>query len=137
MNENDFYENFGIPDTEIGAGKYNTQLIVNTFGENGVKYAAKACYNLVHNGYSDWFLPSTGELWTACYSGVFPSNGLSGNDPNVSESGYYWSSNISNISSDAILSQLHPKPGQSIVESEYPIYGQPNYPHKVRAMREF
>jgi len=48
---------------EIGSGRRNTQLIVeflNSRGESG--FAAQLCASLDFNGYSDWFLPSTGEL---------------------------------------------------------------------------
>ena len=44
----------------IGTGKSNTETIVQRHG-NGT-YAAKLCYDLVLNGYSDWFLPSKDEL---------------------------------------------------------------------------
>jgi hypothetical protein len=45
--------------TVIGTGNTNTNLIVAVQG-NG-NYAAKICYDLVLNGYSDWFLPSRDE----------------------------------------------------------------------------
>ncbi|MBK7764083.1 MAG: hypothetical protein IPI46_12185 [Bacteroidetes bacterium] len=44
----------------IGTGETNTTYIVFNTG-NG-NYAAKMCYDLVLNGYSDWYLPSIGEL---------------------------------------------------------------------------
>jgi hypothetical protein len=44
----------------IGKGKANTLAIVNGCGEAGI--AARICDNLVLNGYSDWFLPSSNEL---------------------------------------------------------------------------
>lgn len=46
--------------TDIGTGRVNTNSIVSKQGE-GI-YAAKLCSNLVLKGYSDWFLPSKGEL---------------------------------------------------------------------------
>lgn len=52
------------PDTikhaRIGDGKLNTQMIITECKDDNI--AAKICYDLVLNGYSDWFLPSRGEL---------------------------------------------------------------------------
>ena len=42
-------------------GKANTELIVNAQGNKGV-YAAKICRDYKGGGYSDWFLPSKGQL---------------------------------------------------------------------------
>ncbi len=50
----------GATATAIGSGSANTVTIVNAQG-NGT-YAAKACYDFVHGGYSDWYLPSQDEL---------------------------------------------------------------------------
>jgi hypothetical protein len=48
--------------TDLGKGKSNTEIIVNNLGLAGGNYASKYCYQLSHNGYSDWFLPSRDEL---------------------------------------------------------------------------
>jgi hypothetical protein len=45
---------------DLGAGQANTTAIVNGCAEGGI--AARICDDLVLNGYSDWFLPSTGEM---------------------------------------------------------------------------
>lgn len=44
----------------IGSGNDNTENIVRLQGDGS--YAAKICYDLVIDEYSDWFLPSSGEL---------------------------------------------------------------------------
>lgn len=44
----------------IGTGNTNTNTIVTAYG-NG-SYAAKICYDLEIDGYTDWYLPSKDEL---------------------------------------------------------------------------
>ena len=46
--------------TGIGTGNANTNKIVAAFGAGS--YAARICYDLDLNGYSDWYLPSKDEL---------------------------------------------------------------------------
>ena len=50
----------GATGTDIGTGQTNTNTIVATQGQGN--YAAKLCFDMVYNGYSDWFLPSKDEL---------------------------------------------------------------------------
>jgi hypothetical protein len=44
----------------LGTGNTNTNQIVTAYGKGN--YAAKLCYDLVLNGYDDWYLPSIDEL---------------------------------------------------------------------------
>lgn len=52
-----------VPNTysEIGTGLNNTAIIAGTCPQSPYS-AAKSCYNLLYNGYTDWFLPSLNEL---------------------------------------------------------------------------
>jgi hypothetical protein len=71
----------GATATALGTGNANTNNIVAVQG-NGA-YAAQLCYDLVLNGYNDWYLPSKDELNTLYLNqtaiGVFAA-------------AYYWSS---------------------------------------------
>lgn len=80
----------GAAGTALGTGNANTNAIVAAQGVGS--YAAKLCFDLVLNGYSDWYLPSKDELnklflnrvaiggfttnfyWTSSESGVNTSN---------------------------------------------------------------
>lgn len=69
----------GATGTAIGTGLDNTNAIVNGCPQG---CAARYCYDLVKNGYSDWYLPSKDELNEyMSHPEVFP-----GMQP------YYWSS---------------------------------------------
>lgn len=66
----------------IGTGNNNTNSIIALYGsENN---AARICYDLVLGGYSDWYLPSSGELFQL----YFNRSIIGGFDNNAS----YWSS---------------------------------------------
>ena len=73
----------GVTATAIGTGMSNTQKIVDILGDG--YYAAKLCYSMTLNGYSDWFLPSKDEL-NFMYENLY-LKGISSFEPV-----YYWSS---------------------------------------------
>lgn len=56
---NGTYDTTNASGTSVGTGNANTIAIVTKLG-NG-NYAAKICYDLVLNDYSDWYLPSKDE----------------------------------------------------------------------------
>ena len=69
----------------IGQGSINTKMIVDSC--KPVKYAAHFCYDLVHNGYDDWYLPSSSEVDLFYYP--MASKGLF----KIKGNGNYWTSN--------------------------------------------
>ena len=73
--------------TAIGLGTTNTNAIVAKYGTEA--NAARLCYDLVQGGYSDWVLPSSGELQVLMnnYAAI---GGFSTSYP------YYWSSSCVN-----------------------------------------
>jgi len=71
----------GGTSTAIGTGQANTTAIVNGCSDGNI--AARVCDELVLNGYSDWFLPSSDEL-NQMYLQKIVIGGFSGY--------FYWSS---------------------------------------------
>jgi hypothetical protein len=74
----------GATATALGSGNANTTTIVNAQGDGS--YAAKACYDLVLGGYSDWYLPSQDELHI-----MFLNRNLIGGFDSTFDV-YYWTS---------------------------------------------
>jgi hypothetical protein len=70
----------GATGTAVGTGLSNTNAIVNILGTGS--YAAKLCYDLTLNGFSDWYLPSADELEL-----IFDNLGS-----DAFAADYYWSS---------------------------------------------
>ena len=77
----------GANGTAVGTGNQNTIDIVNGCSTTGI--AARICYDLVLNGYDDWYLPSKDEL-NLMYNNLQVTY-----LPEFSETGY-WSSSQSN-----------------------------------------
>jgi hypothetical protein len=71
--------------TGLGSGKANTEAIVARLGSG--TYAAKLCYDLVLEGYDDWYLPSYDELYK-----VYLNKDLIGGFSTVHDTFGYWSS---------------------------------------------
>lgn len=78
--------------TALGTGNANTNAIVSVQGAGS--YAARLCFDLVLNGYTDWYLPSKDEL-----NKLNLNNALIGGFV----TNFYWSS--SEVSSSAAAAQ--------------------------------
>jgi hypothetical protein len=88
--ENASFITTGATGTALGTGMSNTNAIVAAQGSGS--YAAKLCADLVLNGYSDWYLPSRGEL-QKLYINRISIGGFN------TSTGYYWSSSETSDSS--------------------------------------
>jgi hypothetical protein len=89
----------GADGTTIGTGYQNTIDIVNANcspNTSGNSIAANLCANLTLGGYSDWFLPSIGEL-NLMYTNIGQGNvlGLGNLGGFANNNSYYWSSSES------------------------------------------
>jgi len=100
----------------FGSGPSNTNLIATSCGTGT---AAKLCYDLVLNGYSDWYLPSSAELIA-----------LMGN-ASISGSNAYWSSSEYTANPNDLV-YFYNVPGQNITSGIKNIAIIP-----VRAVRSF
>ena len=105
----------GAKGTAVGTGSQNTAKIVQGCATDGIAASLAANYEL--NGYTDWFLPSEGELDLMVHIGVFvwPPKGV------------YWSS--SEYDGDVAWG----------IDARYAITEQSLkvWPHWVRAIRVF
>lgn len=79
--------------TALGDGFMNTNAIVGSCNENG---AAKACFDYVYGGYTDWYLPNVNEI-LLFYPTVDIRTKL-----NVSIPSSYWSSEEENATNAKI-----------------------------------
>ena len=72
----------------IGSGNANTIFILNNIGCNTSGIAAQICYDLILNGYNDWYLPSLLELYKISENKTLSMNFIpAGTTPK-----YWWSS---------------------------------------------
>jgi len=106
----------------IGSGLTNTNAIVANQGAG--TYAARLCYDLVLNGYSDWFLPSKDELSILYINRTVIGNFVTGGFSN----GGYWSSTEDNTTQSCTHQFDTNHQGSSIKLSPY---------FHVRAIRYF
>jgi TolB-like protein len=117
-------------ETAVGSGKRNTQIIVERlkqYGEN--ERAAQICDSMDINGFTDWFLPSIGEL-NLMYENL-KQKGLGGFKTRYDFqdlTSFYWSS-----------SQIDEyKAWYLVFSDDYEgIYIGKGYPISVRAVRAF
>jgi hypothetical protein len=112
----------GADGTAIGTGNQNTIDIINGCSTTGI--AARICYDLELNGYSDWYLPSIDEL-NKLYLNRVEIGGF-----NNTQS--YWSSTESNSLYAWLWS--FSLAGKYLIDKEY--YGE-DYSIYVRAIRSF
>ena len=86
----------GAVGTAIGTGKNNTSIIINNQGEG--MYAAKICYDLILNGFDDWFLPSVYEFFELCYNKeIINATALVNGGGIFKPSTWYWTSSESSF----------------------------------------
>jgi hypothetical protein len=110
----------GSDETKIGKGLQNTIDIVN--GCTSPDFAARICYDLVLNGYDDWYLPSKDEL-----NLMYLRKDIIGNFSGIHPAPYWSSSEFKNEFAAW---------RQDFTNGEQTIYDKYNMYH-VRAMRSF
>jgi hypothetical protein len=87
----------GATGQAIGTGNSNTNTIISVLGLGSYDYiprfyAARLCYDLVLNGYSDWYLPS-----------IFELDSILANQSKIGLNSTYWSSTEISSSTALIL----------------------------------
>jgi hypothetical protein len=113
----------GADATKVGSGLQNTIDIVN--GCSSPNIAARVCYDLVLNGYDDWYLPSKDELYL-----MYKNKNVIGNFSNDIVAPY-WSSSEYEIH-DAAWRQCFGD-GENGEQTIYDKYNK----YYVRAIRSF
>ena len=88
-----------------------------------VVYAAKVCFDLVFNGFDDWFLPSKDELNLLYIN-------LCKEDIGDFDEDSYWSSSETDFSAEYAWRQQFYGSGQQS-------YGTRDYAHRIRPVRAF
>ena len=123
---------FNAEHSGIGTGNTNTNSIVALCNQSS--FAAKICYDLNLNGYTDWFLPSKDEL-NLMYVNL-DANGLG------SFNGWYWSSteyqdqsNYNLVGYEAVWVQSFTN-GANGLQVTYDV-GIKSFNNHVRAIRNF
>jgi hypothetical protein len=107
--------NPGVSGLTSNDGLFNTNQIVAGCSENG---AARICFNLVLNGFSDWYLPARDQL-NLMFQQQAAIGGFNGN--------YYWSSTP--FSGSLAWAQTLPTGTQSTLPK--------SNPYNIRAIRNF
>jgi hypothetical protein len=118
----------GADGTILGSGAQNTTDIY--FGCSTSNIAARICYNLVLNGYSDWYLPSKDEL-KLVYTNL-KVQGYGSFDSLAS----YWSSSENPYNSQEAFHIMFSNGFEAVNTCSDRCYGK-DYNHHVRAVRSF
>ena len=119
----------------VGAGKANTELILRRYGKTA-SHAAALVRSQACNGFTDWFLPSSGELNIAWR--VLAQNRVNREPTPVGgfDIGYYWTSSDYN-GTEAWMQYFNDGQQfdrvQTLSENRQP----PNRTFKVRGVRAF
>jgi hypothetical protein len=113
---------------DIGAGKQNTQAIIDLIANGQNCRAAMLCENLVSGGYDDWFLPSKNELNLMFV--YLKERGIGG-----FKEDWYWSSSDGSRNNGAWTQ--HFSNGVQNGDGGYGEAGRKAGEHFVRAIRQF